>query len=148
MKLLTQLSAIFVVIVSLGACAEFPDYKPAPGTSLVDVTLSPEMRKETLDMCESLHHCYELPPSNGVILVPTNQRISLYRTAFYLAGRSTKVCSAGISFEPKYGQQYFAAFATAENRCRLRIYRWGNTDLAIYETPDPTMGPPLPLSNH
>jgi hypothetical protein len=161
-KRLSQISAIIAVIVSLGACAEFPDYKPAPDASVASVTLSPEMAKETLNMCEALHDCYELPPSYGTILVPTNQRISLYRKFQRSANARTKFCSAGVSFEPKYGQQYFAAFTIAGNRCMLRIYRWSpkharpqafdfpwsTMDLAAYATPDPTMGPALPLYNN
>jgi hypothetical protein len=156
-----QVSAIIAVIVSLGACAEFPDYNPTPGTPLASVRLSPEMAKETLNMCEGLHHCYELPPSYGIIQVPTNERISLYRKYQTSTKVLTKFCSAGISFEPKYDQHYFAAFTVVANRCLLRIYRWSPqyarsqdsgygygwsaTGVAGYTNLDPTMGPPLPL---
>jgi len=159
MKRFIQISAIMAVIVSLGACAEFPDYKPSPGASLASITLSPEMAKETLNMCKALHDCYELPPSYGVIMVPTNQRISLYRKFSRSANARTKFCSAGISFVPKDDQRYFAAFTIAANRCMLRIYRWSPKDvrrqvfgypwpatgLDAYATFDPTMGAPLPL---
>jgi hypothetical protein len=159
MKRLTQVSAIIAAIVSLGACAEFPDYKPAPNVPLASVMLSPEMAKETLVMCQAPRVCHELPPFNGVILVPTNQRVSLYRTFQRSANARTKFCSAGISFEPKYAQRYFAAFTIIANQCRLRIYRWSpkyarpqpfefgqsTADLAAYATFDPTMGPPIPL---
>jgi hypothetical protein len=161
MKRITQLSAIIVVIVSLGACAEFPDYSPTPGTPLASVRLSPEMANETLNMCEGLHHCYELSPSYGIIQVPTNERISLYRKYQTSTNVHTKFCSAGISFEPKHDQHYFAAFTVVANRCLLRVYRWSPqyarsqdfgygygwsaTGVAGYTTLDPTMGPPLPL---
>jgi hypothetical protein len=161
MKQLTKVSAVIVMIVSLGACAEFPEYKPAPDVLLANVRLSPEMAKETLVMCQAPHDCHELPPFNGVIQVPTNQRISLYRTFQKSAIARTKFCSAGISFEPKYRQRYFAAFTIIANRCRLRIYRWSpkdaspqpfefefgqsTLDLTANATFDPTMGPPIPL---
>jgi hypothetical protein len=161
-KRFTQVSAIIAVIVSLGACAEFSDYKPAPGEPLASIALSPEMAKETLTMCKTLHDCHELPPSYGVILVPANQRISLYRKFQRSANARTQFCSAGISFEPKLDQHYFAAFMIIGNRCMFRIYRWSPKngrpqpfqfgspalDLAAYATLDPTMGKPLPLYNN
>ena len=161
MQRLIQVTAVFAVIASLGACAEFPDYKPTPGTPLASVRLSPEMEKETLNMCEGVHHCYELPPSYGVIQVPTNERISLYRKYRTSTNVHMKFCSAGISFEPKYDQHYLAAFTVVSNRCLLRIYRWSPqyarsqdygygygwsaSGIAGYTHLDPTLGAPLPL---
>jgi hypothetical protein len=161
MKRLTKVSAIIAMIVSLGACAEFPAYSPTPGAPLANVRLSAEMANETLNMCEGPHHCFELPPSYGIIQVPTNERISLYRKYETSTNVHTKFCSAGISFEPKYDQHYFAAFTVVANRCLLRIYRWSSqyarsqdsgygygwsaSGVAGYTTLDPTMGPPLPL---
>jgi hypothetical protein len=161
MKRLTQLSAVIVAIVSLAACSEFPDYKPAPDVPLASVRLSAEMAKETLNMCEGPHHCYELPPTYGMIQVPTNERISLYRKYQTSSNVHTQFCSAGISFEPKRDQHYFAAFTVVANRCLLRIYRWSPqyarsrdsgygygwsaSGVAGYTNLDPTMGPPLPL---
>jgi hypothetical protein len=161
MKRLTKVSAVISVIVSLGACAEFPAYSPTPGTPLASVRLSSEMANETLNMCEGLHHCYELPPSYGIIQVPTNERISLYRKYQTSTNVHTQFCSAGISFEPKNDQHYFAAFTVVAHRCLLRIYRWSPqyarsqdsgygygwsaTGVAGYTNLDPTMGPPLPL---
>ncbi len=159
MRRLTKVSAIIAMIVSLGACAEFSVYKPAPDVPLANVRLSPEMAKESLVMCQAPHDCHELPPFNGVIQVPTNQRVSLYRTYQGRPYGREGFCSAGISFEPKYGQRYFAAFRIIGNQCTLRIYRWSpkdarpqpfefgqsTLDLAAYATFDPTMGRPIPL---
>jgi hypothetical protein len=159
MKRLTQVSALVALIVSLAACAEFSVYKPAPDVPLADVRLSPEMAKEALVMCQAPHDCHELPPFNDVIQVPTNQRISLYREYQGRPYGREGFCSAGISFLPKYGQRYFAAFMIVANQCTLRIYRWSpkhgrpqqfefgqaTADLAAYVTFDPTMGPPIPL---
>jgi hypothetical protein len=161
MKRLIKVSAIIAMIVSLGACTEFSVYKPAPDVPLANVRLSPEMAKETLVMCQAPHDCHELPPFNDVIQVPTNQRVSLYRKYQGSPYGREGFCSAGISFEPKYGQRYFAAFRIIGNKCTLRIYRWSpknarpqpfefefgqsTLNLAAYATFDPTMGPPIPL---
>jgi len=159
MQRLIQVTAVFAVIASLGACAEFPDYKPTPSTSLASISLSPGMATETLYMCESRHDCYELVPSNGAILVPMNQRISLYRKFQGRAYGREGFCLPGISFEPKDRQDYFAVFSVVGNQCMLRIYRLSagyarpgpfqfrstGMDLSSYATYDPTMraAPPL-----
>jgi hypothetical protein len=161
MKRLTKVSAVLAVIASLGACAEFPTYSPAPGTPLANVRLSSDMANETLNMCDGPHHCYELPPSYGIIQVPTNERISLYRKYQTSTNVHTQFCSAGISFEPKYDQHYLAVFTVVAKRCLLRIYRWSPqyaqsrnsgygygwsaSGVAGYTNLDPTIGPPLPL---
>lgn len=106
----------------LTGCVVLPSYKPAAGTSMVDVKLSPNIRNDTMTLCVD-GSCYRAHPSEGHLKVPAGERVALFRN--FVAGgyQVTYSCYPGVSFQTLANLTYYADFEIRANRCGFWVFR-------------------------
>lgn len=121
MKAAIRLLGLAAVAGVLAGCA-LPLYRPAPGTPMADVRLSPNMRNDAMTLCVDAT-CYTARPSQGHLEVPVGREVTLYRN--FVAGgyQVTYSCYPGMRFRPQAATGYYADFEIRANRCGFWIFR-------------------------
>lgn len=127
-----------VLAAGVNSCAGLPAYVPDSGAELSAVRLSPNMASDSLGMCTE-RGAYTLVPKDGVVYVPDNTRVRIWRAYVTSGYHVTYSCAPGISFTPRPGVAYYADFEVRAEHCSLLVYRRAPASRAGVAL-DPTIG--------